>query len=153
MKRTATSTEPQVSHPSHRGDTLERYASDLHVGVRSSARADVNSLDHRLRCVALDSRQMSELILMLAKAWFASVLPIGQERVMANVAGGEKNRPVYDPEAAAGHLAGHVTVLTGCRKGTVPAALTGGGSGVDAAAGELDRLVAFCSTMTTWWWS
>jgi error-prone DNA polymerase len=58
----------------------------------------------------------------------------------AHLAGGEKNRPVYDLDAAAAHLAGHVTVLTGCRKGTVPAALAT--SGPDAAARELDRLVA-----------
>jgi error-prone DNA polymerase len=58
----------------------------------------------------------------------------------AQLAGGEKGRPVYDLAELAGALQGHALVLTGCRKGQVPAALrTEGG---DAAARELDRLVA-----------
>ncbi|MEN3308899.1 MAG: error-prone polymerase [Micromonosporaceae bacterium] len=58
----------------------------------------------------------------------------------AHLAGGEKTRPVYDLDKAAGRLAGHVVALTGCRKGTVPAALTGE-RGHAAARRELDRLV------------
>jgi error-prone DNA polymerase len=59
---------------------------------------------------------------------------------LAQVAGGEKGRPVYDLEQVAAGLRGNVVVLTGCRKGHVPAALAEGGA---AAAGrELDRLVA-----------
>ncbi|MDQ7907633.1 error-prone DNA polymerase [Phytohabitans sp. ZYX-F-186] len=58
----------------------------------------------------------------------------------AHLAGGQKGRPVYDLEDAAARLAGEVVVLTGCRKGTVPAALAL--HGVDAARGELDRLTA-----------
>jgi error-prone DNA polymerase len=58
----------------------------------------------------------------------------------AHLAGGEKGRPVYDEEAVAADLRGHVQVLTGCHKGQVPAALAA--EGVDAAARELDRLVA-----------
>src|ERR687893_1267951 len=53
---------------------------------------------------------------------------------------GEKGRPVYDPERVASTLGGHVQVLTGCRKGSVRRALAAGGA--DAAARELDRLVA-----------
>jgi len=53
---------------------------------------------------------------------------------------GEKGRPVYDPERVASTLGGHVQVLTGCRKGSVRRALATGGA--DAAARELDRLVA-----------
>jgi error-prone DNA polymerase len=55
----------------------------------------------------------------------------------AHLAGGEKGRPVYDLEQVAADLAGHGLVLTGCRKGHVPAALYAGDP-----AGELDRLVA-----------
>jgi error-prone DNA polymerase len=58
----------------------------------------------------------------------------------AHLAGGEKGRPVYDLEQAAARLRGEVVVLTGCRKGTVPAALVRGG--VDAARAELDPLIA-----------
>src|SRR5215467_9331161 len=43
----------------------------------------------------------------------------------AHLAGGEKGRPAYDIEALARAHGGHWVVLTGCRKGAVPAALTG----------------------------
>ncbi|MEV4624158.1 error-prone DNA polymerase [Asanoa sp. NPDC049573] len=57
----------------------------------------------------------------------------------AQLDGGEKGRPAYGPlEDVAEQLRDHVLVLTGCRKGTVPAALLT--EGVDAAARELDRL-------------
>jgi len=59
---------------------------------------------------------------------------------LAQLAGGEKGRPVYDLDAVGAALGGRVVVLTGCRKGHVPAALYAGG--IDAAAAELDRLVA-----------
>ena len=39
----------------------------------------------------------------------------------AQLAGGEKGRPVYDTGALAGAHGGHWVVLTGCRKGPVPA--------------------------------
>src|SRR5436190_19496027 len=45
----------------------------------------------------------------------------------AQLAGGEKGRPVYDTEALADAHGGHWVVLTGCRKGAVPAALAHGG--------------------------
>jgi error-prone DNA polymerase len=56
----------------------------------------------------------------------------------AQLAGGEKGRPVYDTEVLAGAHAGHWVVLTGCRKGSVPAALAAGGP--DAAWRELVAL-------------
>ncbi|MFI7546247.1 error-prone DNA polymerase [Actinoplanes sp. NPDC049599] len=55
--------------------------------------------------------------------------------------GAEKGKPAYgDLEDVAAVLRDHVLVLTGCRKGSVPRALAT--DGVDAAAYELDRLVA-----------
>src|SRR5437660_1559743 len=57
---------------------------------------------------------------------------------LAQLDGGEKGRPVYDLDEVAKTLAGHVLVLTGCRKGHVPAALREGGTA--AAAPELARL-------------
>jgi len=62
----------------------------------------------------------------------------------AHLRGGEKGRPDYAGlEQVADSLRDHVLVLTGCRKGHVPAALTEpGGGGREAAARELDRLVA-----------
>ncbi|MFD0683416.1 error-prone DNA polymerase [Actinomadura fibrosa] len=57
----------------------------------------------------------------------------------AQLAGGRKGRPVYDLEALARAHDGHWAVLTGCRKGPVPAALEVGGP--DAAERELRRQV------------
>ncbi|HYN96884.1 MAG TPA: error-prone DNA polymerase [Pilimelia sp.] len=60
---------------------------------------------------------------------------------LAQLAGGEKGRPDYgELERVAADLRDHVLVLTGCRKGHVPAALAAGGP--QAAARELDRLTA-----------
>ena len=53
----------------------------------------------------------------------------------AQLAGGEKGRPVYDTEALADAHGGHWVVLTGCRKGAVPAALAA--QGPEAAWREL----------------
>jgi error-prone DNA polymerase len=58
----------------------------------------------------------------------------------AQLAGKEKGRPVYGPLDELGAGLTDTVVLTGCRKGTVPAALRIGGKA--AAAAELDRLVA-----------
>ncbi len=56
----------------------------------------------------------------------------------AQLAGAAKGRPVYDVDALAGAHGGHWVVLTGCRKGPVPAALAAGGPG--AAWRELGGL-------------
>ncbi len=56
----------------------------------------------------------------------------------AQLAGGQKGRPVYDIENLAGAHGGHWAVLTGCRKGAVPAALAQGGP--EAAWRELGAL-------------
>ncbi len=67
----------------------------------------------------------------------------------AQLAGGEKGRPVYDLEALAEAGRGHWAILTGCRKGAVRRALgpeqAGSPSrelGDTAALAELDRLTA-----------
>ncbi|MCB1297803.1 MAG: error-prone DNA polymerase [Microthrixaceae bacterium] len=61
----------------------------------------------------------------------------------AQLQGSEKGRPSYDLEALAAAAGGEWAVLTGCRKGAVRRALgRGGASGVEAAARELDHLVA-----------
>jgi error-prone DNA polymerase len=57
----------------------------------------------------------------------------------AHLAGKEKGLPVIDLEDLAGRHGGHWLVLTGCRKGSVPAALTG--SGPAAASHALNTLV------------
>lgn len=73
----------------------------------------------------------------------------------AQLAGGHKGKPQYDLQALAERADGHWLVLTGCRKGAVPAALSGGSTeklgtaGIStrserfaAARGELDILTA-----------
>ena len=56
-----------------------------------------------------------------------------------HLAGGEKGRPRHDIDRLADLAGGHFLILTGCRKGAVPAALVE--AGPVAAARELDRLV------------
>ena len=55
----------------------------------------------------------------------------------AQLRGGEKGRPVYDLNELAQEHDGHWVILTGCRKGAVPAALAAGGPGQHAK--ELER--------------
>jgi error-prone DNA polymerase len=56
----------------------------------------------------------------------------------AQLAGGQKGRPLYDIGKLADAHGGHWAVLTGCRKGAVPAALANGGP--EAAWRELGTL-------------
>ncbi len=63
----------------------------------------------------------------------------------AQLAGGEKGRPVYDLEDLAARGRDHWLILTGCRKGLVRQALRARSVTADgpaAAARELDRLIA-----------
>jgi error-prone DNA polymerase len=61
----------------------------------------------------------------------------------AQLAGGEKGKPLYDLAELSDRAGGHWIVLTGCRKGSVRQALLAGGrnDGAPAAARELDRLI------------
>ncbi|MBX3099744.1 MAG: error-prone DNA polymerase [Salinibacterium sp.] len=54
----------------------------------------------------------------------------------AQLRGGEKGRPVYDLEGLAEWAGGHWIILTGCRKGSVRAALA-----AERAGDELDHLI------------
>jgi error-prone DNA polymerase len=51
----------------------------------------------------------------------------------AHLRGGEKGRPVYDPAELAQAHDGHWVILTGCRKGAVPAALATADTAVGSA--------------------
>ena len=57
----------------------------------------------------------------------------------AHLSGGEKGRPVFSLEDLAERHGGHWLILTGCRKGAVPAGLTS--SGPAAASTELHLLI------------
>ncbi|MDQ1653199.1 MAG: error-prone polymerase [Cryptosporangiaceae bacterium] len=63
-----------------------------------------------------------------------------REISLAQRAGNEKGRPVYDLESLGAAHGGRWQILTGCRKGTVRQALAAGGT--EAAARELDALTA-----------
>ncbi|WP_199700806.1 PHP domain-containing protein, partial [Jiangella rhizosphaerae] len=69
--------------------------------------------------------------------------PDGYRRLSAAISAaqlrGSKGRPVYDLDELAAAHDGRWVILTGCRKGLVPAALAAGGP--PAAAAELRRLV------------
>lgn len=75
------------------------------------------------------------------------VLAIGEEGyhrlagaiTTAQLAGGQKGRPVYDPEQLAAQGGGHWVVLTGCRKGAVRQGLA-----ADGVAGARRALAELC---------
>ena len=68
----------------------------------------------------------------------------------AHLGGGEKGRPVFTLDALARAAGGHWLVLSGCRKGAVPAALMD--AGPRAASREVGRLVdAFGRAPTSRW--
>ncbi|HEY2553386.1 MAG TPA: error-prone DNA polymerase [Streptosporangiaceae bacterium] len=75
------------------------------------------------------------LVLARDKEGYARLCKVISE---AQLAGREKGRPVYDLDALAGAHDGHWVILTGCRKGAVPAALAAAGPA--AAARELGAL-------------
>jgi error-prone DNA polymerase len=56
--------------------------------------------------------------------------------------GKEKGRPVYDLDEVTTAAGGHWLVLTGCRKGVVPAALSSSGSGGSGGMGAASRALA-----------
>ncbi|MBD5831466.1 error-prone DNA polymerase [Janibacter melonis] len=70
---------------------------------------------------------VGEHLLLLARG------PEGYHRLSSTLTtgqlAGEKGRPVHDLRRVADELAGHVVVLTGCRKGAVRRALAGPGGG------------------------
>lgn len=77
------------------------------------------------------------------------VLAIGEEGyhrlagaiTAAQLAGGEKGRPIYDREQLAAQAGGHWAVLTGCRKGAVRQALAADGApGARRALADLRHL-------------
>jgi error-prone DNA polymerase len=64
---------------------------------------------------------------------------LSRQLAAAHLAGGEKGKPRYDIDALTEAAAGHWHILTGCRKGSVPQALSDGGP--DAAERALADLV------------
>ncbi|WP_152360703.1 error-prone DNA polymerase [Microlunatus speluncae] len=132
---------------------LEALAITDHDGFYAAPRIAESAAEYGLRTV-----YGAELTLDLPEAQVGVADPAGSHLVVlargvegyhrlsaamteAHLRTAEKGHPVHDPEELAGLGRDHWAVLTGCRKGPVRRALTGGG-GATAAGAELDRLVA-----------
>src|SRR5215207_2036957 len=106
------------------------YGAELSLGLTASQGGEPDPEGRHLLVLARDPDGYRRLCRQLSAA---------------QLAGGAKGRPKYDLDELAGAHDGHWLVLTGCRKGAVPAALTAGGAGgsagMDAARDELDELV------------
>ena len=114
--------------PPHTGHSPEPDGPGLAGPVRNSRRSDPR---------AGSPDPPGEHLLVLARD------PEGYRRLSevisaAQLAGGEKGLPVYDRGVLADAHDGHWVILTGCRKGAVPAALAAEGPG--AALRELRAL-------------
>ena len=99
------------------------FGAELSIGLSSGQTGVPDPEGQHLLVLARDPEGYSRLCAVISAA---------------QLAGGEKGRPVYDTGALAGAHDGHWVVLTGCRKGAVPAALAAGGP--DAAWRELTKL-------------
>jgi error-prone DNA polymerase len=102
------------------------FGAELSLGLPGPANGEPDPLGRHLLVLAHGPEGYARLSRTMARA---------------HLRGGEKGRPVYgELDEVADNLRDHVLVLTGCRKGPVPAALLT--DGVTAAAAELDRLTA-----------
>src|SRR3984957_20585089 len=99
------------------------FGAELSIGLARNQTGEPDPEGHHLLVLARDKEGYRRLCAVISAA---------------QLAGGEKGRPVYDTGALAGAHDGHWVVLTGCRKGAVPAALAAGGP--DAAWRELTKL-------------
>jgi error-prone DNA polymerase len=100
------------------------FGAELSLGLPGPANGEPDPLGRHLLVLAHGPEGYARLSRVIARA---------------HLRGGEKGRPVYgELDEVADELRDHVLVLTGCRKGHVPAALLT--AGVAAAAAELDRL-------------
>ncbi|MEV4139545.1 error-prone DNA polymerase [Dactylosporangium sp. NPDC049742] len=105
------------------------FGAELSLGLPGPQNGEPDPLGRHLLVLARGPQGYARLARTISEAHFR---------------GGEKGRPVYDLEETAAALRDHALVLTGCRKGHVPAALLE--HGPEQAARELDRLVALFGT-------
>src|SRR6266581_3635948 len=122
---------PSSRAPGHAGARAE-----AHAGARAEAHAEARA-EARAEAPAGPPDPAGQHLLVLARD------PAGYRRLcwaisVAQLAGGEKGRPVYDFDELARAQDGHWVILTGCRKGAVRAALAAGGP--QAARKELETL-------------
>ncbi|NEE01053.1 error-prone DNA polymerase [Phytoactinopolyspora halotolerans] len=100
------------------------FGAELSLGLRSRQTGVPDPEGHHLLVLARDPDGYGRLAGAITDAHMRS---------------GEKGRPSYDLDELAERHDGHWAILTGCRKGPVPAALER--DGADAAEKELRRLV------------
>ncbi|HEU5384975.1 MAG TPA: error-prone DNA polymerase, partial [Streptosporangiaceae bacterium] len=99
------------------------FGAELSLGLPAKPGQDPDPAGNHLLVLARDAEGYRRLCAVISAA---------------HLAGGQKGRPVYDIGQLADAHQGHWVVLTGCRKGTVPAALAKGGP--EAAWRELGAL-------------
>jgi error-prone DNA polymerase len=99
------------------------FGAELTLGLSRNQTGEPDPEGHHLLVLARDKEGYRRLCAVISAA---------------QLAGGQKGRPVYDAGALAEAHGGHWVVLTGCRKGQVPAALAAGGP--EAAWRELAKL-------------
>src|SRR4029077_7958249 len=99
------------------------FGAELSVGLPGGQGGVPDPEGHHLLILARDAEGYRRLCAVISAA---------------QLAGGEKGRPVYDIDKLTAAHGGHWVVLTGCRKGSVPAALARGGP--EAAWRELAAL-------------
>src|SRR5215472_17598278 len=99
------------------------FGAELSLGLLSNQNGTPDPRSRHLLVLARDAEGYRRLCAVISAA---------------QLAGGEKGRPRYDAGQLAGAHDGHWVVLTGCRKGPVPAALAAGGP--EAAWRELAAL-------------
>ncbi len=99
------------------------FGAELSLGLEASQHGTPDPAGRHLLVLARDPEGYRRLCAVISAA---------------QLAGGEKGRPRYDVGQLADAHGGHWVVLTGCRKGPVPAALAAGGP--EAAWRELTKL-------------
>ncbi len=100
------------------------FGAELSLGLRGPQNGVADPEGEHLLVLARDPEGYRRLAMAISEA---------------QLAGKEKGRPVYDPDALAQAHGGHWLVLTGCRKAAVPKTLET--QGISAAAQQLDQLV------------
>src|SRR5580692_820128 len=84
------------------------FGAELSIGLARNQTGEPDPEGHHLLVLARDKEGYRRLCAVISAA---------------QLAGGEKGRPLYDVNALAEAHGGHWAILTGCRKGQVPAAL------------------------------
>ncbi|MFC4909984.1 error-prone DNA polymerase [Actinomadura gamaensis] len=114
----------RFSQAAREADIRTVFGAELSLGIETPRAGETDPAGRHLLVLARDPSGYAKLCSAITTA---------------QLAGGQKGRPIYDLEALAHAHEGRWAVLTGCRKGPVPAALAEGGP--EAAKRELRSMV------------